>query len=272
MVVRDSENTIICRYNDVFLSVRVLGSGKKKIVAFHGYGQDGNVFKEILSKIPDVAIYSFDLFYHGSSDSPDPQPELGHQFLGNLFEDFLNQAGIKNFTLIGFSMGGKYALSILKSFPHRVDKMVLIAPDGIKKDFWYTLATKYLVFRKVFHMLINKPAFFRRSALLLDKLKLVDGRVRKFATVEMNTFEKRKRVYKSWMYLKKLFVNKKDLADLINQHAIPIVFVLGKFDRIIPSRPIENFAAKLNTARVVFLKSGHTNILDKFIEDVEDII
>ena len=46
---------------------KVLGNGAKNIIAFHGFGQDGNSFLPIVSKNPEYTIYSIDLPFHGET-------------------------------------------------------------------------------------------------------------------------------------------------------------------------------------------------------------
>ncbi len=272
MISVNSGKRVICRFNDVFLTVRVFGSGRKIIVAFHGYGQNGSDLQFIAGQNPEITLYSFDLFYHGESDSPSPRPPLSHQLFHNLFEDFLLQKKIESFDLLGFSMGGKYALSLIPDYYEQINRLILVAPDGIKKDFWYALATDDLLFQKLFRRMVHKPEWFFKMALFLDRIKLVDGRARKFALHEMNTFEKRNRVYNSWVYLKKFFVSESKLMQTLNTHQIRTTFVLGEFDRIIKVREINKFANKLKYKSIILLPTGHSGIYKKFVEKSELIL
>ncbi len=262
----------LCRSNDVFLSVKVFGKGKKNVLAFHGYGQDAEVYKLLANDQTDITLYSFDLFCHGSSAFPENESPVTHNELKKLLEDFLQTTGIKSFQLIGFSMGGKYALSIAYNFPRMVSDLILVAPDGIKKDFWYQFATQLSLLRVVFKSVIDHPNFFNQTAKLLDWLNLVDGRVRKFAVNEMNTREKRSKVYFSWVYHRKLFTNIPELAALINSYSINVYFVLGKYDRIITPAYIVPLQKLLKNYHMRELKCGHTRLLQKFVLEYDHLI
>lgn len=254
------------RNKDDYLFVRVFGNGKKNLVAFHGYGQSGEVFKNLAASRKDITLYAFDLFYHGKSACPPPKFPLRHEQFGAIFEDFLRQTSLKRFEIAGFSMGGKYALSILSAYGARIDKLTLIAPDGIGKNFWYTAATNSAFTRRLFKIIINHPQLFFKSALLLDKFKLVDGRVRKFVIHEMNTPQKRVRVYNSWAYLRDFFVPVPDTATHLQAHNIKTELIIGKYDRIITQKTVSPLIDYLTKDSLKILNAGHSNMLQAYFE------
>lgn len=253
------------RDKDDYLFVRVFGKGKKNLIAFHGYGQTGEVFKNLAAHRDELSVYAFDLFYHGKSGSPPSGRPLQHKHFHAIFEAFLRQASPGRFDVAGFSMGGKYALSILPAFGHHIDKLTLVAPDGIGKNFWYTTATNSTFTRFLFKAIINHPQPFFKSALLLDKLSLVDGRVRKFVMHEMDTPEKRSRVYHSWAYLRDFFVPAQEIAAVLQAHEINTEVIIGKYDRIITQKTVGPLLRHLPEGSLKMMKSGHSNILRDYI-------
>jgi pimeloyl-ACP methyl ester carboxylesterase len=46
------------------------------------------------------------------------------------------------YLLMGFSLDGRIALSVLELMPAGVSRLVLLAPDGLKINFWYWLSTQ----------------------------------------------------------------------------------------------------------------------------------
>lgn len=264
MVKTGSDKTVICRYKDDDLFVRVVGDGKKKILAFHGYGQTGAVFHPLVH--PGSTLYAFDLFYHGKSSHPESATPLSHLSFKKLMLDFFRQTHIKKFDVVGFSMGGKYALSLVESFPEMVTKLVLIAPDGVKKNFWYRMATGNPFSRWFFKYLAHHPETFFNAAVFLEKSQLIDGRLRKFALSQMNSQTNRKRVYTSWVFLRKFFVNPAKIARTINKHQIPTKIVLGRYDRIITLEYVKPLLSRIGRDTLEMINSGHTNILSAYLE------
>lgn len=266
MVKNNRFQRLICRYKDDYLFVRVVGDGEKKIVAFHGYGQSGAVFEMPPSVKKGYTIYAFDLFFHGKSVHPRLDPLLSHDHFKRFFEDFIRQTAINKFRVIGFSMGAKYALSLVLSYPEMIEKITLIAPDGIRKNFWYAVATGSGITRKVFSYVVRHPGFIFRFSLWLERLNIIDGRVRKFTLSQMNSMEKRKKVFASWTFLRKFFVPPEKISSLIMKHNIETEIIIGRYDRIITLSDMEPLSKLIGKEKISVIKSGHSNILRNYLE------
>ncbi len=60
-------------------------------------------------------------------------------------------------SLLGFSMGGRAALSLMPVIAQQMEKMLLIAPDGLKLNFWYWLATQNKLGNQFFKYIMQHP-------------------------------------------------------------------------------------------------------------------
>lgn len=100
-------------------------NGNRPLLMFHGYGQDASVFKHIEG-------YSIELFFHGNSIWNKGEEPLEKSEWKDIIDEFLNKNNITTFSVLGFSMGGKFALATLEAFPGRVKEIILLAPDGVQ--------------------------------------------------------------------------------------------------------------------------------------------
>ncbi|MFM8740043.1 MAG: alpha/beta fold hydrolase, partial [Cytophagales bacterium] len=176
------------------------GNGARVLLLFHGFGQHHRAFESWVEALGyQYTLYSFDLFFHGQSHwhSREALEKTDWQEIMTLF---FKQESITDFELVGFSMGGKFALATLELFPTKVKKITLLAPDGIKTSFWYSLATYPIATRHLFKGMILHPNRMRILTRFLRALRLVDKGLLRFAENQMNTEEKRRRVYYSWVY------------------------------------------------------------------------
>ena len=122
------------------------------VVYLHGWGCDGSIFLPIAKQLPEYANYLVDFAGFGSSESP---PESGWTVpdYAEQLKDFLQEHNLQSVTLVGHSFGCRVALVLAASYPHLVDRMLLVAPAGLRK---FSLA-RWL---KVVHYKISK--FFAR--------------------------------------------------------------------------------------------------------------
>ncbi len=252
-------------YNKSKLTYYKYGDGSKNILLFHGFGQDHSAFHswtEILKK--DYTVYSFDLFFHGSSNWKDQNP-LEKEDWRKILELFFEKEKVLEFELVGFSLGGKFALAALEIFPWRIKKITLLAPDGIKTGLWYSLATYPIALRILFKSIVLKPGRLWCLIKFLRFFHIVDRGLLRFAESQMDTGEKRRRVYNSWVYFRHLKFDLKKLTDRINSSNIPLIVIIGKYDKVIPPKNLNRFVAKINSQSLQIIDAGHNDLISKSI-------
>ena len=252
-------------YHQTVLYFQKFGSGNKVLLAFHGYGQNSKAFEKIAETIgTKYTLYSFDLFFHGKSTWPFGSKPLRKTFWTEIIQNFLSSNGVSKFSLAGYSMGGKFVLATLEAFAPKIEEVFLIAPDGIKTNPWYSLATYPVFLRGVFKVMIRfpKPLFTLMDAMLY--LRVLERGLIKFARRKMNTEIKRRRVYYSWVVFRHLTFDMEKIAGLINLHDIRVNMVLGKFDKIITGENMQVLVEKLNDCKLIMLETGHNLLMDEF--------
>jgi pimeloyl-ACP methyl ester carboxylesterase len=258
-------------YQQASLSYHRLGNGEQTLLVFHGFGQNKSYFRHLSAALStQYTIYAFDLFYHGQSVWPLKDTPLTKTFWAEWMSVFLAQEQISRFSLLGFSMGGKFVLATLEAFPERVSKLILIAPDGIKTSFWYRLATYPGWTRSYFRKLVTSPDAFSKLVNICYKLRIVDKGIIRFAASQMDTLEKRRRVYNTWMLCRKLSFNMSQIASLINTHHIPVYMFLGTYDRIITKNNMQRLLKRLQTYKLVMLKTGHNRLVDQVTQYLDE--
>ncbi|WP_026463699.1 alpha/beta fold hydrolase [Adhaeribacter aquaticus] len=238
------------------------GQGPHVILAFHGYGQDSGHFQVIAEALrPTSTIYAFDLFFHGKSKLPKSKMPLQKRFLQTLIKQFLEEKKISSFSVLAFSMGGKFALSLIEGFPTQIDRVLLVAPDGIRTNFWYSMATYPGFLSGLFKRTVLKPTPFFKFVNFLERKKIVDRGLVRFANWHMESTPKRLRVYRSWVGFSKLNFDIRKIVRILNEHQIELTMFLGEFDQVIPQRSLQVFIKAVQKCRVIVLKTGHALLL-----------
>lgn len=239
------------------------GSGSRSLLLFHGFGQTHRVFDSWNQSLSDrYTLYSFDIFFHGQSLWASPDTPIEKEEWKSIMATFIKKNNLDRFTLCGFSMGGKFVLATLESFPERVDKIFLLAPDGIKTSFWYSLATYPIAFRNLFKSMIDHPRRFYAIARFVNNIGLIDKGILRFVESQMDTHEKRQRVYSSWVIFRHFKFNMAEIAGVINAHHIKIMMVVGKYDKIITTQNMNLLLDKLTSHQLKILETGHNGIID----------
>lgn len=259
-----------------FSYVRI-GKGNRGIISFNGYEKTAQDFAENLleTQFPDnFSILCIDLFFHGKTKTPPNRidknqisvPEL-HEFI----QQIISREQIKQPHLLGFSMGGKVALSLFSYFPKQYSQIRLLAPEGLKPVWWYGAVAGFPPFRAVYKYYIHKPYWYFFWMDTVRKLGLLSSSAVEFANEKMATPERRQFLYDVWMSIKNItpnFHNLKQLDDLEDRIRIWI----GNKDRVVRPKKAFEFCdkLKLNPKKMVIeLDAGHSILKPEFLRLID---
>lgn len=209
------------------------------LLLFHGFGQDHTAFDALAPILEErYTCYSIDLFFHGGSIWKKGEQPITIPEWKTIIQHLLEKENIQRFSLMGYSMGARFAICAFDAQPHVVDALFLIAPAGITKDRWYTLATSTPLMRAVFKSMIAHGDRFLTLSKWLAGAGLLHKRTARFAELQMNTREKREQVYYSWVTFRALQVPAQQLAASIELHKPTVTLLLGTRDTVITEQKI----------------------------------
>jgi pimeloyl-ACP methyl ester carboxylesterase len=233
------------------------GSGKLLLLAFHGYGNDAAIFAPLADYLKDeYTILSFDLPHHGKSEwSKDTL--LTRKQLVDLVENAEKMFATDKISLIGYSMGGRVCLSVLESRPANVEKVILLATDGLSVNGYYYFFTRTWIGKGIFRNMLSKPDPYVRVADWLKNKKLVNASRHKFATHFMQSDHSRDFLLRVWPSMSELIPSPSKLKATIKQYKIPVVIFMGAYDKIMPPSLGEAFRSGLDTVQLIVLEKGH---------------
>jgi pimeloyl-ACP methyl ester carboxylesterase len=250
------------------------GHGSKVAICFHGYGESGQSF-EFLSHYlqpESYTIIAIDLPFHGQTLWKEglnfTESDL-RQIIRQILQQLMPQISNYKLTLMGFSLGGRAALSLFQIIPEQIEKIILMAPDGLKVNSWYWLATQTWLGNKFFGLTMKHPGWFLGFLKLLNKMGLINASIFKFITYYIGDDEVRKLLYQRWTTLRKLKPDLTRIKSLIQKNNIPVRLLYGKHDRIILSSIGENFKKGIEEqCELTVIHSGHQVLHEKHAEEI----
>jgi pimeloyl-ACP methyl ester carboxylesterase len=255
-------------YRNSTIGYYKFGSGPKSVVCFHGYGEEAAIFG-FLAKYGgnEYTFYSVDLPFHGQTEwkdglifTPTDLQQIVEQIIGN------QQSKL---TLLGFSLGARIALSLYQTIPEKIEKIILLAPDGLKVNSWYWLATQTWLGNKFFALTMKKPGWFLGTLNLLNKVKLINASIFKFVNYYIGDAEVRRLLYARWTTLRKIKPDIQKIKNLISSTKTPVRLVYGKHDRIILSSGGEKFRKGIEEqCKLTVIHSGHQVLHEKHVEEI----
>jgi pimeloyl-ACP methyl ester carboxylesterase len=263
--------TFFFEHNKNVLAYCCWGRGSKIMLAFHGFGQNKEVFRNLAKVLEnEYTFYSFDLFFHGESHRNRKNQPISKEEWQTLLTAFLEERNIEYFSLTGYSIGGKFVLATLEAFPDKVKELILIAPDGVKTSLWYSLATYPGWTQQLFKTLVFYPKHFQRFAGFLQSIRLVDKSLVKFAGSQLRTREQRLRVYYSWLIFKELHFEMRKIGEILNNRQIPLLMYLGKYDRMMRENNMQILLSKVKNHKLYILDCGHNTLIEHVAKNFKE--
>jgi pimeloyl-ACP methyl ester carboxylesterase len=251
----------------------ITGQGHRTLLLFHGFGESRHAFIPLVTPLNEThKVVVFDLYFHGQSQWFDPARPVLLEDWKTTLNTFLQQYDITKFDLYGYSIGARFALATLQLFPDRIGHVFLVAPDGIHENFWYRLATRTALTRSIFRSLIKGPAPFSLLLHLMRQLRMLDPGMLRFVSNQMDTREKRARVYHCWVAFRRLRFDAAALAQVINRHHLSLTIICGRYDPIVPPERLVDFSRSLNYGKLKVFDTGHNRLVHNSIDYVKTMV
>jgi pimeloyl-ACP methyl ester carboxylesterase len=234
-----------------------IGKGDHVILAFHGFSEIAAGFEQIREAFGEsYSLIAMDFPWHGESKWIENR-EFGENDLVLFVEAMMGKYGFEKFSVLGFSMGGRLALTLAKRLPERIRQIFLVAPDGIKTAFVFDLAVYPIWGKRIFYMVMKKPGLLFFFVKVLYKYRRISRFMYEFTYNHMDTQEKRDRIYNTWVSLKQFSPSVTEVQKIINQHQLPVHLFFGKTDEVIRPEVGEYFRKNIVHATLDILPKGH---------------
>ncbi len=245
------------------------GSGPKILFAFHGFSENSESFLVLEPALgKKYSVIAIDLPYHGNSKWLEPG-FFSTDDLIELFASFLKKFSVDRFSILGFSMGGKCVLYIVKSYAEKIDELILMASDGIKTNKLYNVAVYPKWGRSLFKTTIKYPGWFFVFIKTAGRLKLITPWLHKFTFNHMETKEKRQRLYDTWISMGSFNPDIEVVKEEINANKITTLLFFGVRDEVIPISVANYFAEDLRNCTLIKLDRGHYFIDERLIPPLQ---
>lgn len=259
------------QYRQSLIHYTVFGNGDMALLAFHGFGEAGSSFHCLEPALGKAfTVYCFDLPYHGQTQWLQDMP-FSRLALEDMIGQFLDEQDIHQFSVMGFSMGGKCAMALAKKFTDRMQFLMLMASDGIRTKKLYNIAVYPRWGRYVFKSIIKRPAWFFTFIRTMHVLHLISPWLYKFTMNHLDTTEKRQRLYDTWISMADFKVDVMALKQKLNASQVVTYLFFGERDEVIPVSVGKYFAEGLLNCHLIILQRGHYFIDSKLNTELENI-
>jgi len=236
-------------------SIRFLeeGNSDQVLLLLHGLGASAERWEFVIPLFSEkYRVIVPDLVGFGHSEKP--SVDYTTEYFTDFMYKFVSKLNIKNFHIIGSSLGGQIAAEFTSKHNELVRKLVLVSPSGIMKHSTPALDAYIMA------------ALYPNSESATMAFQTMSGQTRIDENI-VNGFVERMKMPNAKMAFMSTLLGLRD-ADIITEKlgliTIPALIVWGENDPVIPIKYSESFVSSINDCRFYKMqKCGHT----PFVED-----
>ncbi len=247
-----------------------MGHGEKLVFCFHGFGGKSTSFSFLESYADGYTFIAPDLPFHGETVWKEGS-EITPADLVSIVQLIIDKEKVKEavkFSLIGFSFGARIALSLFQAVPESIDRLVLIAPDGLKVNFWYWLAIYTKAGYRIFQHTVQSPGLFLGMARLLQRAGIKKN-LAKFTIDCLQRNDYRQLLSQGWPAYKSFKPHIYQIKSLISEKKVPVRLFFGKTDGIFHPKDGLAFSKGIESwCQVHLLDCGHQLLSKKYAGDI----
>jgi len=98
---------------------------QQTLVALHGFTGSTATWRNLAKALPHIRVIAIDCIGHGQTAVPKEISRFSMDEQIQDLEEVISQLQLERFTLLGYSMGGRIALSYAITYPERIERLIL---------------------------------------------------------------------------------------------------------------------------------------------------
>jgi pimeloyl-ACP methyl ester carboxylesterase len=170
---------------------------------------------------------------------------------------------------MGYSLGGRMALGLYEMNSSMTRRLILLAPDGLKVNFWYWLSTQTWLGNRIFRYTMYHPAWFFAMLKIFNRLGFVNASIFKFVNYYIGDAGVRQQLYARWTALRKVRPGIGVIKKNIPAFRTRVHLIYGRHDRIILPSVGEKFRKGIESfSHISIINSGHQVLQEKHVGEI----
>ena len=238
-------------------SYHLFGNGRRKILAFHGYGDNGQQFEPIGRAMGEEAqIIAIDLPWHGKTQWK--SNSFSQTDINDLIESLKQKCEFDGFDLMGFSFGGRVCLKMYSYWCTDLGALWLLAPDGLHTRHMKIVDNlPSFLEKKLIKGMEMRSSYLESAISISKKLGLLNNFQYRFAKAHLADPRKRIRAVGFWKSMADFQLDRKALSYSLARFEGKIYFFYGNKDTITSPDAGQQLAKKLTNSSYYKLDGSH---------------
>lgn len=251
------------------------GTGAITLILLHGYGEDKSSFHPLMQALRNrFTCLAIDLPFHGETHWDENFP-CTPECMSDLLQALLISEGVSKqpLSLLGYSLGGRIALSLMQLGQLPLMHAWLLASDGLSEHPLYWFATHTRWGNRFFKKMMEQPRPFLSFIQQLNRIGLIHATSAHLTNRYLDEVSTRKALYQRWTLLRRFRIQNKKLLEQVKIQQLQLTLVFGKKDRLINAKPGVQWSTQMPThIQLHWIEGGHRLLHPQHLDSLLEII
>jgi pimeloyl-ACP methyl ester carboxylesterase len=244
-------------FKDKEVKYQKLGSAETVIMLVHGFPEDGSIFKyqyEFLQENYTVLIPDLP----GSGKSYYNEELKSVEDFAMVLEGILKEEEVGQCFLLGHSMGGYIALAFAEKFPEQLLGLGLIHSTAFADSEEKKENRKHAI------QIMEQYGSFQFLRTVIPTLFGEQFKVHHPAVIEQLVEQGKNFETKALQQYYAIMILRPDRSNVLKEINVPVLFIIGQLDKVVPPTDVLQQIALPNTAMVKILpNAAHMGFLEE---------
>lgn len=257
-------------YRHSTISYLRFGTGDRLLLAFHGFGDRSAMWLNVREGFStEFTVIAIGLPFHGHTVWR--EDVFRSRDFEAIVQELLQIEGKERFSLAGFSFGARIVQRLFFRFQHRIDHILLFAPDGFGTKWMFEITMIPRFIRRFTKWLLNRPSWFVRILTFFYDHKLINRFVYSFTYNHLGRAERRERLFSYWLSMDDFVIKPERFKTRLVKSGIPTDVFFGKNDDIIPLSSGTWLAENAPNIHLHIVEDGHKLVNEKRNDELKAI-
>lgn len=258
-------------YHQSTIHYSIHGSGPV-LLCLHGYNHNTRSFHFLVKRLQQhYTVLAIDMPYHGFTTWKEERPLMPEDLHGIVLQ--IQPQANEGMHMLGYSMGCRLLLAYFQHYPSAVKSIALVAPDGLRMNPWYRMATRTQAGKKIFQNMMHNPTWVYRIIRTTDRFKLAKKGLTATAMYFMEHAESRMELYNRWTSLSKFRPKLNIIQKLLSKYKVPVQMLLGKTDPVVSWKEGLRFQKGCpQWIHATIIQAGHFLMNERYADDIVKLL
>ncbi|TNE58352.1 MAG: alpha/beta hydrolase [Bacteroidetes bacterium] len=232
------------------------GQGPRLLIALHGFGDRARLFAILEEALaPRYTVVAVDLPFHGQTEWP--YQTFSKQDILEIVRKIMEREGKDRLCLMGYSFGARLVQAMLPDLLPQLDKLYLLAPDGIRTKGMPLAVRTPMWARRLLFRLLQPPDWFLFLVDTGRRLGVVPPLISGFLAFNLKRPERFRRTFGCWLSLRSFYLRRRRIKAIWRESGLPVDIYFGTKDEMIRYKTVKKMVEGVRNVRIYLMDAGH---------------